>query len=228
MRTLFIESASDVDLIPAIEKNINALKNYKKIGIVSTIQHAPFLKDVEEYLKSKGKQIYLGKGSQNCKYSGQVLGCDISCALEIEKKVDCFLYIGTGKFHPLGVFMKTSKPVFILNPYTKKIHRIETKEKEIYERTRIMTLSKVKDAKNIGILVSIKPGQYNIKTAVEIKKKIQKKNKNAFIFLFDTLDHGEFLNFRWIDAWINTACPRMIDDDFEKPVVNSDEYLKLE
>lgn len=224
MKTVFIEASSDLDLIPAVEKNINSLRNYKKIGLISTIQHTVSLKEVEKYLKSKGKQIYIGKGSKNCKYAGQVLGCDTSCALEIEKKVDCFLYIGTGEFHPLGVFIKTNKPVFILNPFSKKIKQISEKERQTYEKKRIMILSKAKDANNYGILVSVKPGQYNLKKALEIKKNIEKKGKSAFIFLFDTLDSREFLNFRWIEAWINTSCPRIIDDKFEKPVINAEEF----
>ncbi|UCD04284.1 MAG: diphthamide synthesis protein, partial [Candidatus Woesearchaeota archaeon] len=157
-------------------------------------------------------------------YAGQVLGCDTSCALEIEKKVDCFLYIGTGEFHPLGVFIKTNKPVFILNPFSKKTRQISGKERVAYERRRSIVISKAKDAYNYGILVSIKPGQNNLKKALEIKKKIEKKGKFAFIFLFDTLDSKEFLNFNWIEAWINTACPRIIDDSFEKPVINAEEF----
>ncbi|UCD03862.1 MAG: diphthamide biosynthesis enzyme Dph2, partial [Candidatus Woesearchaeota archaeon] len=67
MKTVFVEAGSDLDLIPAVEKNINALKNYKKIGLISTIQHTISLTKVKKYLKSKGKQIYIGKGSKNCK-----------------------------------------------------------------------------------------------------------------------------------------------------------------
>jgi len=227
MKTVFIEAKSNIDLIPAIKENFRFLKDYKKIGLLSSIQHVTSIKDVEKYLKSKGKQVFIGKGSLNCKYPGQILGCDQSSALKIEKKIDCFLYIGTGNFHPLGVFLKTKKPVFVLNPFSRKLRQLNEKDREVYERRRIITLSKAKKAYNYGILVSVKPGQYNLKKAMEIKKKIQKQGKFAFIFLFDTLDPKEFLNFKWVEAWINTACPRIIEDEFEKPVINADEFEKI-
>lgn len=223
MKVKFIEAISDQDILPAVKNNISKIK-YKKIGLISPIQHAIHLKEVKKYLEEIGKQVYIVKGSSNAKYKGQVLGCDQSSALKLEKKVECFIYIGTGKFHPLGVFLKTEKPVFLINPYTKKLETISQKEKKTYERKRILTIYKVKEAKNIGILVSTKPGQYNLKEAEKLKKKLEKDGKNAFIFLFETLNSSEFLNFKWIEAWINTACPRIIEDEFKKPIINAEEY----
>ena len=75
-------------------------------------------------------------------------------------------------------------------------------------------------AQNIGIMVSVKPGQYSYKRAKEIKDDLEKKRKNAFIFVFDTLDSMEMGNFPFIDFWINTACPRIADDRDKKNVID--------
>ena len=75
--------------------------------------------------------------------------------------------------------------------------------------------TKFLNANNIGIMVTIKPGQYSYRKALEIREKLEKKGKTCFIFVFDTLDANEMANFPFIESWINTACPR-IDDDRDK------------
>ena len=83
-------------------------------------------------------------------------------------------------------------------------------------------------ADNIGILVSTKPGQNSYKKAVEIKEKLESKGKKCFIFVFDTLNSNEMENFPFIDFWINTACPRIADDEDKKNVIDMNELeLKL-
>ena len=76
-------------------------------------------------------------------------------------------------------------------------------------------------------MVSVKPGQYSYKRAKEIKDDLEKKRKNAFIFVFDTLDTMEMNNFPFIDFWISTACPRIADDRDKKNVIDMSELELL-
>jgi len=101
-----------VDPIPIIEKEVKKLEKFKKIGLLTTVQFVKAMKKVQEYLKGKGKEVFLHK---SLKYPGQILGCNVDAAKEIEGMVDCFLYVGAGKFHPLGVALKVKKPVFSLD-----------------------------------------------------------------------------------------------------------------
>ena len=67
------------------------------------------------------------------------------------------------------------------------------------------------NAKNIGFLISTKPGQkYPIKKLEEFEKK--HKEKRFYYFVADHIDINQFENFRFIEAWINTACPRLEED----------------
>ena len=75
-------------------------------------------------------------------------------------------------------------------------------------------------AKSYGILVSTKQGQYKLKKALELQKKL----KNSFIFIFNTLNLNELENFPDIDCWINTACPRIEG----KSIINLEDIPKLE
>ena len=66
------------------------------------------------------------------------------------------------------------------------------------------------NADKAGILVSTKPGQENLKEAIEFKKKTKKK---TYIFICNNINTSEFENFG-LKAWVNTACPRLDMNDY--------------
>ena len=78
------------------------------------------------------------------------------------------------------------------------------------------------DAGVYGILVSTKTGQFNLDSALKIRDELIGKGKTVFLFAGDEITPERVLGFK-VDAWVNTACPRIIDDFFEKPVLNPDE-----
>jgi len=193
----------------------------KRIGLISTLQFIDSLEEVKDFLEKNGKIVKIGKGRN---YLGQILGCDISSANSIEKDVNAFLYIGSGNFHPLGLVLQTERPVYFLNIEKNKLENLkELKEK--FLRQRYATQALAKDAKTFGILVSVKPGQMNLKLAKEIKKRLEDKGKKAYILVFNEIK-AEKLEGMDLDCYINTACPRIAIDnrtDFKKPILNPDE-----
>jgi len=214
MKTLFIHAKSNVDIKPVLKK----IKFKGKLGILTTVQ---FLEPVEKLCK-ENKNFILG---------GQVLGCNVNNALKIKDKIDGFLFIGSGDFHPLGALYKIGKPVYVANPYTNEVKLLDTKEFDAYEKRKKGMISKFLMAKKVGILVSIKPGQFHPKIYAGLKEKIEYanrirnkiKNKEAYIFVGDNFDLNELENFRDIEVWINTACPRIEG----KNLLNAEEVLKL-
>lgn len=221
MKTIFIPAkyTGKVDL-----SKINADKLPKKIGIVATAQFLDNIKYLINYLKNNGKEIFIGKNKQ--KFNGQILGCDVNAAAKIQDNVDAFLYIGSGEFHPMGVALKTNKDVFTFNPVTSVFSKLNNNEIEKYKKNRKVKYVKFLHADNIGILVSTKLGQNSRKKALEIKKKLENKGKKCFIFVFDILNGNEMENFPFIDFWVNTACPRIADDEDKKNVIDMDKlYL---
>ena len=50
--------------------------------------------------------------------------------------------------------------------------------------------------------------------ALELKKKL--KEKKCYIFVSDMINENELENFPFIQAWVNTACPRIVS----KKIVN--------
>jgi len=218
MKTLFIPAkfTGKIDL-----GKIDLDKLPKKIGIVTTAQFLDVIDNIKKYLENNKIKVFIDKYKQ--KNKSQLLGCDVSAATKIQNKVSGFLYIGSGKFHPLGVAVRTNKDVFQINPATNIFYKLDNNEIEQYKKIRKAKYVKFLHADNIGILVSTKPGQYSYKKALEIKKKLENKGKKCFIFVFDTLNANEMENFPFIDFWVNTACPRIADDKDKKNVIDMSE-----
>ena len=211
MKTLFLESKYNgkIDF-----NNIEINKLPSRIGLITTVQFVDYLDSIKKYLNNKNKKIIIGKGKQ--KYKGQILGCDTSSAENIKNKVDAFLYIGTGHFHPLIVGVKTGKDVFMFNPLNNEFKKLENNEIEDYKKRKKGALLKFLNANNFGILVSTKPGQYYGIERLNhlIKNQLNKKykDKKFYIFMAETVDYRQLENFPFIEAWVNTACPRIEED----------------
>jgi len=196
MKQLFIEAKYNKQV--KISKEIIE-KLPDKVGLVSSIQFIDSLPSIKKQLKNKA---IIG---------GQILGCKVSNAENIKNKVNAFLYIGDGKFHPLGIAIKTKKPVFTLSPFNNKFKKIEKQEIENYEKRKKAALVKFLHADTVGIIISTKPGQYyNIDKLKELEKKY--KDKKFYKFITDTIDYKQLENFPFIQAWLNTACPRIEED----------------
>ena len=190
----------------------------ENIGYVTTVQFLDYNDEIKAFLESKGKKVLMGKKRQI--YDTQLLGCDQGGAEKISEEVDAFIYIGTGKFHPLGVALKTNKEVFCYDPIHAIMSKIDMKEVEKQTRQRKSAYLNFLHAKEVGLLVSLKPGQNNFKKAVELKEQL--KDKNCYLFAFDTLEFNQIENFPFIECWVNTACNRILDDysKFPKPLID--------
>jgi len=222
METLFIEARSSQDALPVAKKLLSKLKKYKTIGLFSTVQHLDGLATIRNYFDVNGKKAIIGTPGPRCKYAGQTLGCDIGAAKSIENKVDAYVFLGTGRFHPLAVAVETDKPVFISNPFLNHIEEITKTEIRRFRNKRAANVSKVKAARNIGILATVKPGQNKLEKAITLRNQLDANGKNAFVFLGDTINPAQMRNFSKIDAWVNTCCPRLAEDVelFGRPIAN--------
>lgn len=219
----YLEHRSNVDILP-LKKEFKKIDRYKRIGLVTSLQFLDCLNDVKDFLEDAGKKVEIGKSRKL--YPGQILGCDVSAAKTIENKIDCFLFIGSGKFHALGAVLKTEKPVFILDVERKKIDTIDIDK---FSRQSIVAKELAKDAKTFGILISTKPGQLNLGLAEKIKNEIENRGRKAFLLVFDEIK-PEKLEGLDLDCYINTACPRITIEDrtaFKKPLLDWREWKEI-
>ena len=78
-------------------------KGVKKIGLFSSVQFLDSLNKIKKQLEKNDIKAVTSK-PKRAHVEGQLLGCDSSPdSLNLKEIVDCFLYIGDGKFHPLAL-----------------------------------------------------------------------------------------------------------------------------
>ncbi len=222
--TIYIEARAKTAVKEAVEKAILYLKDWKNIGLVTTVQHIHKLKETKDQLLRAGKTVIV-EDAERVKYAGQVIGCDFSNAKSISKGIEAFLFIGGGRFHALGVALATGKPTIIADPYEKKALPIHDEIKTILKR-RWASICETKEAERIAILVGLKSGQKRLGEAMELKEKLEKIGKRATLLAIREITPEGLMQFPDIDAFVNTACPRVSLDDtknFQKPVVTLNE-----
>ena len=190
MKTIFIP----VKIKKLIEKNkiLEISKKLpKNIAIAYSIQYLDYASEI--------RQILL-KNHEITSFI-QVLGC---LKPNIPKNTQAVLLIGSGEFHASSLAFETKLKVFILE--NNKLKEISKKEIEILEKKQKASYVNFLTQEKIGVLISTKPGQQNLKKALEFKKNL--KNKLSYLFISNSINTSEFENFG-LNSWINTACPRL-------------------
>ncbi|MFQ5758204.1 MAG: diphthamide biosynthesis enzyme Dph2 [Candidatus Bathyarchaeia archaeon] len=222
--TIYIEARAKADVKEAVEKAIPHLKNWKNIGLVTTVQHIHKLNEAKDQLLRAGKMVMVGDAGR-MKYAGQVIGCDFSNAKSVSKDVEAFLFVGGGRFHGIGVALATGKPTIIADPYEKRAFPIHGEAKTILKQ-RWASIYEAKEAERLAILIGLKSGQKRFRKAVELKEKLEKIGKRATLLAITKITPEALMQFPDVDAFINTACPRISLDDaknFLKPVITFNE-----
>jgi 2-(3-amino-3-carboxypropyl)histidine synthase len=206
----YIEVRLEADPLPLIEKNLDRLS--KRVGLITTVQHIQTLDRARDFLERKGFEVHVGEAKGRARYAGQVLGCSFGSATGIAKKVDCFLYIGSGNFHPLGVSLATGKPTLAFDPLVGEVRDMQEFKDKIL-RQRFAQIAKAKEAETFGIIIGEKKGQMRRGLALKIKEKLEKLGKKAYLISLREVSPENLLSFRKLDAFVSTACPRIAIDD---------------
>jgi 2-(3-amino-3-carboxypropyl)histidine synthase len=184
------------------KKLLQAIKKHKNCFIAYTAQYA-----------------HIFKGLKN---SGIVLGCNADSINNFKGKT--IIFAGDGMFHALMIKKNNmDKKVIILNPVN--LYEKEVLKSDVYNfiNREIISLQRLKDAKLVGIIACAKPGQERIKISELIKKKLEAQGKKVYLFIAETINPDEFMNYSGLDMLINTACQRIGLDDYSKfgiPIIN--------
>ncbi|HUT16986.1 MAG TPA: diphthamide biosynthesis enzyme Dph2 [Acidobacteriota bacterium] len=224
--TVYVEARATVTVDDAVEKSIPLLSKYDKIGLATTVQHVQALAHAREILVRAGKTVMIGDAGR-MNYSGQVSGCDYSNVRSIANDVEVFLFIGGGRFHALGIALSTSKPTIIADPYEKRAYPIDEEAQKILKQ-RWACVEEAEHATTFGVLVGLKLGQKRFDDALKIKEMAEKNGKAAFLFAIREILPEVLMEFPTVDAYVNTACPRISLDapsKFLKPVLTVNEFM---
>jgi 2-(3-amino-3-carboxypropyl)histidine synthase len=224
--TIYIEARATINVAEAVERALPLMENWHKIGLTTTVQHVQTIDEAKEMLIRAGKIVMVGDAGR-LNYPGQVVGCNYSNAKSIAGDVEGFLFIGGGRFHALGLAISTFKPTVVADPYEKRAYSIDEEAQKI-QRQRWASIQEAQKAKNFAVLVGLKPGQKRLEEALTIREKLEKAGKDAFLFAVREITPEVVMNFPTVDAYVNTACPRVSLDEpskFQKPMLTLNEAL---
>lgn len=222
---IYDEYHVEFDPVISLRKNIRKLHGFKAIGLATTVQHVGSLGKARQFLEGEGHEVFIGRSKRL--REGQILGCDFTSAEAIASKVDCYLFIGTGRFHPLGLVGRTDKPVFFLDIENGELKDLSPERERIEIRKRLR-IEKARGLNRYAVYISTKQGQMNTKRAFQIRESLSNIGKDAFIITADGLTPDKIVGMG-IEVLVNTACPRLYDDQksFGVVILNPDDIDSL-
>ena len=207
MKILYIESKKKITDLRSSPISIEQLAILPKtLFLAYSIQYKTLAEQIKKQLESSKIKV---TGFQ------QVLGCT-------KLKSDFpILLIGSGRFHALNLARQTSQEIYIHN---NSIEKITKEEITVFEKQLYGKFSKLLVSNEVGILVSTKPGQNNLDKAEKLKKLLESKGKQVFLFISNNLNPSEIENFN-LDIFVNSACSGLELDNSK--IINIDDVFEF-
>ncbi|QCS42791.1 diphthamide biosynthesis enzyme Dph2 [Natrinema versiforme] len=219
-KVIYVPLFSNVEVEPIMEESLETLEPPEEtegVGLVTTAQHMNLYDEMKAFLEERGYEVQSRRGDERLTHEGQVLGCNYASA---DVPADQVLYVGGGKFHPLGLAMEhPDKHVVIADPVNNVVTVADTDK---FMKQRYGAIHRAMDAEKWGVIFCTKIGQGRWEMAQEILE----DNDNAYLITMDEVTPDRLRNFD-MDAFVNTGCPRITTDDgpqFHKPMLTPGEY----
>jgi 2-(3-amino-3-carboxypropyl)histidine synthase len=217
---VYVPLFSNVAVEPIVERALEeelAPPDAADVGLVTTAQHMNRFEEMRTQLEDRGYTVHTRKGDDRLTHEGQVLGCNYASA---DVDADQVLYVGGGKFHPLGLAMEhPEKTVVIADPVNNSLSIADTEQ---FMKQRYAAVHAAMDAEEWGVIYCTKIGQGRWEEA----EAIVDANDDAYLITMDEVTPDRLTNFGF-DAYVNTGCPRITTDDgpqFKQPMVTPQEY----
>ena len=218
--TYLVDATDDVDFGEVVDTAAEVLAPYRRVGLATFSQHMHQLDPVKEKLESKGFQVMVGKGN-NLMLEGQVFGCDFSTSYPIRERVDAFAFLGESEFHAVGLALATGKPTFMLDPYMNEVTDMREAAQERKKRA-VLAVYKALDARVFGVITGLKEGQKMVGRSRWITKRLEMSGRKVIQLAMRDVTAERLAPHREIEAFIQTACPRISVDGFtfDRPVLS--------
>lgn len=220
IRVVFVPAYCRAGVARAVESALDQLGECERVGLLCSIQHAREVPRAAEILRREGVEVVVGRAGDPRMAAGQVIGCDVSAAVSIAGKVDAFLVVAGGFFHAAGVYAKTGTRTLALDPFRGSAVDVEEYVRRKYA-LHLDALCKASEARELGVIVCTKPGQCRLAEALRARELLERAGRRAQLVVLGDVD-GERLANLGLEAFVNTACPRLSFDDQDRlgvPVV---------
>ncbi|MFW6458717.1 MAG: diphthamide biosynthesis enzyme Dph2 [Halodesulfurarchaeum sp.] len=215
-KVIYVPLYSNVEVTPIMGRALEHLEP-GSVGLVTTAQHMNKFEKMRTFLADRGFDVLTRRGDERLSQEGQVLGCNYASAAV---NADQVLYVGGGGFHPSGLAMdQPEKRVIIADPVN---NVVKPASAETFLKQRYAAIHRAMDAETWGIIAGTKIGQRRHGLAEELAA----GNDDAYLITLDEITPDHLRNFG-LDAYVNTACPRITTDDgpqFDQPLLTPGEY----
>jgi 2-(3-amino-3-carboxypropyl)histidine synthase len=218
--TYLVDAVDDVEFDEVVETAVKALAPYKRIGLATFSQHLHQLDPVKKKLEARGFQVVVGKGN-NLMLEGQVFGCDFSTSYPMRDQVDAFAFLGESEFHAVGLALGTGKPTFMLDPYMNEVTGMQEAAEQRQKRA-VLSVYKALDARVFGVITGLKEGQKMLGRSRWISNRLESNGRKVVQLAMRDVTSERLAPHREIEAFIQTACPRISIDGFtfDRPVLS--------
>ncbi len=218
--TYLIDAVDDVQFDEVVESAASTLAPYRRLGLVTFSQHLHQLGTVKAKLEQKGFEVYVGK-QNNLMMEGQIFGCDFSTTYPLHDRVDAFVFLGESEFHAVGLALAVGKPTFMLDPYLNEVTDMQAAAEERRKRA-VLAVYKALDARVFGIITGLKEGQKMLGRSRWISNRLEMNGRKVVRIALRDITPERLAPYREIDAFIQTACPRISIDGFtfDRPVLS--------
>ena len=228
--TILVDAFDNISFYNVLKKALSSLNGYKNVGLCTSSQHVRQLEPVKRRLIEKGYMVHIGEGKGLLR-DGHVFGCEFYPVFNIRDMVDAFIFLGSSRFHGLGVALSTGKPTLMLDPYVNEVVDLGALASERLKRA-ILGIYNAKDAEIFGVIVGLKDGQIMKQRSLKIKKDLEDRGKKVKLLALREVTEDRLAIFPHIEAFVQTACPRISIDGytFSRTVLSSpqtDALIKL-
>ena len=225
-KTCFIVAEDDVEFNKVIEKAVQSLKQFSKIGLYTITQHLHKLSEVKAFFEKYGFKVETNDGGK-LSY-GQIIGCEFQPAYSVKDDVDAFVFLGQSRFHAVALMLSTGKPTYMLDPYLEEVIDVSPLAEDYWRRS-LLAVYKARDAEKFGVIIGLREGQMKLHHVKRIREGLAKHGKSSILIAMRDISAERLNTFTWFDAFIQTACPRISIDGagFNKPVLSTPQAYAL-
>lgn len=218
--TYLVDAVDDVKFDEVVETAAKTLAPFMRVGLATFSQHLHELEPVKKRLEAKGFQVHIGKGNR-LMLEGQVFGCDFSTSYPVRDQVDAFALLGESEFHAVGLALATGKPTFMLDPYMNEVTDMQAAAEERRKRA-VLAVYKALDARVFGVITGLKEGQKMLGRSRWVSERLSANGRKVIQLAMREVTPERLAPHREIEAFIQTACPRISIDGFtfDRPVLS--------
>lgn len=215
--TYLIDAFDDISFGPAAAKCAPLVAG-RTVCLATDSQHLRQLGGVREALEAGGARVVVGPGKGQLG-EGQVFGCEFYPATD-GPPADVNVFMGQSQFHAAGMAVATGRPTYMLDPYFGEVRDVTGFARKLEKRAAVQVY-KAAEAETFGVVVGLKEGQLSKTAALSIRRELEGAGKKVQLFAMTDITNERLRNLRGIDAFVQSACPRISTDNvFDMPVLS--------